>query len=400
MKMLGLLWDAKSDDLQYKVTIEKFAKNTKRLVLSKIAQIFDPLGLLGLVVIVAKCIMQSMWKLKTRWDEALPPELQAKWNEYYSLLQQINDVRIQRNINPNNEDCKFDLFGFGDASERAYGACLYAVSQSAKETTESHLICSKSRVAPLKTISLPRHELNAALFLAKLCDTTRNAYGNKIRNVHLWSNFTVVLSWIAKSPKVRKTYMANRISKIQNLSHDVTWRHVPSKENPADLLSRGIIVETWRNDQLWWHGPQWLVTGQWPQTPAIGIDTSEMKTITLLTQKRLNYDILQRFSEYEKLQRVIAYWLRFKANALGAKKRGFLQLEELEHADTNIAKMVQCEIFLSELQVLEKGQQVLKGSRLTPLSPFLDKEGVIRVGRAVVKSRGVRDSKTPDSITS
>ncbi|XP_071579802.1 uncharacterized protein [Temnothorax nylanderi] len=166
MKTLGLLWDAKSDALQYSVTIEETSKVTKRLVLSKIAQIYDPLGLLGPVVIIAKCIMQSMWQIKTGWDEVLPTELETTWKEYYSSLPQINDVKIPRNVNPENVSGQFDLVGFGNASEKAYEAVLYAVSQTSEGTTQSHLICSKSRVAPLKTISLPRLELKAALLLA------------------------------------------------------------------------------------------------------------------------------------------------------------------------------------------------------------------------------------------
>lgn len=182
MKTLGLLWDAKLDDLQYNVTIEETSKNTKRSVLSTIAQIYDPLGLLGLVVIVAKSIMQSMWQTKTGWDEILSQEMQTTWDEFYGSLPQINNMKIARNINinPGNDSEEFDLVGYGDASEKAYGTCLYAVYRNTKGIMESHLICSKSRIAPLKTISLSRLELNATLLLAKLSNTAREAYGRKI----------------------------------------------------------------------------------------------------------------------------------------------------------------------------------------------------------------------------
>ncbi|XP_071648473.1 uncharacterized protein [Temnothorax longispinosus] len=214
MKTLGLLWDAQSDVLQYSVTIEESSRVTKRLVLSQIAQIYDPLGLLGPVVIIAKCIMQSLWKIKTGWDEVLPTDLETTWKEYYKSLPQTNDVKIPKNINPENASGQFDLVGFGNASEKAYGAVLYAVSRKSGGTAQAHLICSKSRVAPLKTISLARLELEAALLLAKLSEQAREAYGAKIQDIILLSDSTVVFNWIAESPNIRKAYVANRITKI------------------------------------------------------------------------------------------------------------------------------------------------------------------------------------------
>ncbi|XP_077263143.1 uncharacterized protein LOC143898012 [Temnothorax americanus] len=380
MKTLGLLWDAQSDVLQYSVSIEENSKVTKRLVLSQIAQIYDPLGLLGPVVIIAKCIMQSLWQIKTGWDEVLPTELEATWKEYYRSLPQTNEMKIPRNINPGNVSNQFDLVGFGDASEKAYGAVLYAVSQRSGGTLQAHLICSKSRVAPFKTISLPRLELDAALLLTKLTEQAKKAYGDRIRNVSLFSDSTVVLNWIAESPNIRKTYVANRITKIQLLSQGVTWRHVPSKDNPADLLSRGMSVEMWKTSQLWWQGPEWLVTDRWPEQPEILGDTSEMKITALIATRNEEYDILRRFSDYWKLQRIVAYCLRFKANLLGAKKSGPLTPAEIEQAETIILKTVQREVFLKEVRALEQQQSIPKGSKLSSLSPILDQEGVIRVG--------------------
>ncbi|XP_077265255.1 uncharacterized protein LOC143899130 [Temnothorax americanus] len=378
MKTLGLLWDAQSDVLQYSVSIEENSRVTKHLVLSQIAQIYDPLGLLGPVVIIAKCIMQSLWQIKTGWDEVLPTELEATWKEYYRSLPQTNEMKIPRNINPGNVSNQFDLVGFGDASEKAYGAVLYAVSQRSGGTLQAHLICSKSRVAPLKTISLQRLKLDAALLLTKLTEQARKAYGDRIRNVSLFSDSTVVLNWIAESPNIRKTYVANRITKIQLLSQGVTWRHVPSKDNPADLLSRGMSVEMWKTSQLWWQGPEWLVTDRWPEQPEILGDTSEITA--LIATRNEEYDILRRFSDYGKLQRIVAYCLRFKANLLGAKKSGPLTPAEIEQAETIILKTVQREVFLKEVRALEQQQSIPKGSKLSSLSSILDQEGVIRVG--------------------
>lgn len=102
LKTLGLHWDARSDTLQYSVTIEETSKITKRIVLSKIAQIFDPLGLLGPVITNAKCMMQLLWQSKSGWDEPLTLELQDTWRRYYDSLSKINEIRIPRNVNQEN----------------------------------------------------------------------------------------------------------------------------------------------------------------------------------------------------------------------------------------------------------------------------------------------------------
>ncbi|XP_043286900.1 uncharacterized protein [Venturia canescens] len=345
--------------MQYSITMEKQGRITKRILLSKIAQIFDPLGLLSPVLINAKCMMQQIWQFQTSWDETLPQQFQDNWEEYSSALAKINDVHIPRNINPGNSNRRFDLIGFGDASEKAYGAYL---------------------VAPVKTISLPRLELNAALVLAKLCNIAVRAFPNKIESVYLWSDSTIVLSWIASSPNLRKTYVANRVTKIQSLTREAVWRHVPSAQNPADLISRGMTVEDWATNNLWWHGPTWLTTGEWPERPTIDVDTSDMRTPTVLISAKNTTDVLRKFSTYEKLERVVAYCLRWKFNTLGTKRNGSLTVKELEHAEKAIVKMTQQEAFLPEYKALKQNKQIPKGSKLVALSPFLDGEGIIRVG--------------------
>lgn len=227
-------------------------------MLSKIAQMFDPLGLIAAVLVIGKIIMQQLWKQELDWDEELPFKLKTTWEDYYSSLLHLRDIRIQRNVNIGNQSSTFDVYGFGDASEKAFGACLYAVSTNKNGNKQSALICSKSKVASLKTILLPRLELEAALLLTQLYDIVKKACGNKINNVKLWSDSTIVLGWIRTEPHLLKTFVANRVSKIQNLTEEVLWLHVSSEDNPADILSRGTSVESLINNKLWWTGPCWL----------------------------------------------------------------------------------------------------------------------------------------------
>ncbi|XP_067209942.1 uncharacterized protein [Linepithema humile] len=215
---------AKEDVLQYEVKIKPITTTTKRNVLSNVAQVFDPLGLLAPLLMNGKIIMRQLWTLKIDWDEPLPPDKDEAWQFYYNSLSKLNELRIPRNAVSHNRSNQFDIFGFGDTSEKAYGACLYAV-------------------APLKTISVPRLELEAALLLAKLYNVVKKAYGERVRQENLWSDSTIVLGWIETPPNLLKTFVANRISKIQHLTPKNAWQHVTSRDNPADMLSQGMTIE-------------------------------------------------------------------------------------------------------------------------------------------------------------
>lgn len=110
-------------------------------------------------------LMQKLWIEKAEWDEPLSQAYLTEWKSYYSSLEQVNHIIIPRNVNPENDDTRLDSFGFGDASQVAFGACIYVVSRKKDNSIDSRLLCSKAKVASLKTISIPRLELEAALLL-------------------------------------------------------------------------------------------------------------------------------------------------------------------------------------------------------------------------------------------
>ncbi|XP_011858074.1 PREDICTED: uncharacterized protein LOC105555659 [Vollenhovia emeryi] len=351
LKTLGLLWNAKADCLQYQVHTEENQVVTKRLVLSKIAQVFDPLGLIAPLLVSGKIIMQRLWLYDLDWDQEIPAELAPAWEDYSSALKKANYLQIPRNVIPRSASDKFDIFGFGDASEKAYGACLYAVSSDENGGISSHLICAKTKVAPLKTISVPRLELEAALLLAKLYALAREAYGQRINGVKLWTDSTIVLAWVRARPNELKTFVANRVAKIQHITGNIDWNHVPTDENPADLLSRGVPADVLEESELWWHGPPWLVSkNQMPEhTEEPEVEPPERKTATVALVAIKNTDLWTRFPTYCKLQRVIAQCHRFKDKTLGKGNAGVIKLEELERADQTIIKMVQQEMFSEDL---------------------------------------------------
>ena len=169
IKTLGLSWDPHSDNFVYQMILnDKDIVYTKRSIISIISSLFDPLGLLTPIIVTFKVFIQELWCSNLQWDQALPSSLSDKWNLLYSQLKLAISFKIPRFVKISDSVVSVQLHGFCDASITAYGACLFIRSTNANGDVAVHLLCSKSRVAPIKQISIPKLELNAALLLSRL----------------------------------------------------------------------------------------------------------------------------------------------------------------------------------------------------------------------------------------
>lgn len=321
-KTLDLLWNPSDDTLRYQVNRAESRKISKRAITSIIFQIYDPLGLVGPAVVKAKILLQKLWSLNLDWDESLPQDVYTGWLKIYDELFEINKVTIDRYIFTKNYT-NLVFHGMCDASELAYGACIYVCSRNINGKGAFQLLCAKSRVAPLKKLSIPRLELSGALLLAELSYKISVACNLQREQWHYWTDSTVTLAWI-QSPSDRwKTFVANRVSAIQELTNE-NWHHIDTKSNPADLISRGASAKELRESSLWWHGPSWLSEDEskWPANEPAAAQAPEqknrVKTFTLVElnkkcdkPKNFEQQYLKRFSSFKKLIRITAYVLRF-----------------------------------------------------------------------------------------
>ncbi|XP_052778542.1 uncharacterized protein LOC128215986 [Mya arenaria] len=283
VKTLGLNWDSQEDMFFFRntaVDIESM-KLTKRIVLKKIASLFDPLGFLTPFTVRAKMIMQDIWVAGVDWDDELPEHLTAEVKMWFSELEQLSDVKINRCINITPASA---IHTFVDASSQAFGAVVYAVSpaDNIKDCAESsvRLIAAKSRVAPLKTLSIPRLELLAATLGLKLTQTVCAALGIELESKVFWSDSMNVLYWIRGASRQYKTFVANRVGTIQDATTPKQWRHVSSANNPADIASRGSQLHTLSESELWWHGPNFLKCCEelWPENKIDMTDGVKVET--------------------------------------------------------------------------------------------------------------------------
>ncbi|XP_076660041.1 uncharacterized protein LOC143363331 [Halictus rubicundus] len=386
LKTLGIVWNSSNDSITYAVeTCSPPSRSTKRSITSEIAKIYDPLGLLGPVIITAKMLLQRIWTIKVDWDESLPMDIHTEWIRFYNKLPALNNITFPRRTIIESPR-KVELHGFSDASEKAYGACLYLRTTDSRGHSETTLLFAKSKVAPLKTISIPRLELCGALLLTSLVETAKQALPVEIHKTIYWTDSTIVLHWVKTSPHTLKTFVANRVSEIQRRTANADWRHVPTADNPADLISRGQSPEDFLQPSIWQHGPTWLNEEEsfWPTTELPQPETiPEQRVAICLKALICDTTILDNCSSWGKLQRIIARCLRWKGSNT---TKGSLTSSELRYAHDVIIKLIQRQHFAEELRCLSRSEIGVKG-KLQQLNPFIDKDGILRVGGRLKNSR-------------
>ncbi|XP_055680362.1 uncharacterized protein LOC129788386 [Lutzomyia longipalpis] len=388
---LGLMWYSNADTFTFQSPISMDEENkTKREILSAIARLFDPLGLIGPVVIEAKILMQEAHKLKQGWDDVIPTDLALRWEAFVVNLQHINQISVPRWVSSIASPVSVELHAFSDASQRAYGAAVYIITRDSVGTVCSRLLVAKSRVAPIKALTIPKLELTGAVVAAELMDSVRQIY--KPDAVHLWTDSTIVLYWINGNPEHFKVFVSNRIRKILQVSAPFQWRHVPTECNPADLISRGVTPQQLQQSTLWWNGPAWLIQSQtaWPPEfqPTSGDNPHAVVMLEVANStsddeepESLLSSLLSRHSSISKIQSIIALCLRFMTPR-EHRRQGVISALEHKNALDRIIYMSQREHLAGVSEnILRRGRITIKQWKtLNSLTPFVDPKGLIRVG--------------------
>ncbi|XP_054865193.1 uncharacterized protein LOC111581998 [Amphiprion ocellaris] len=206
----------------------------------------------------------EMWERGLSWDEPLPTDLTEKWEQWCSELPLIHLVAIPRwyHIETEQESHTVKLHVYCDASEKAYSAVAYLQGQNKQAETVTSFVASKSRVAPLKKMTLPRLELMGALIGARLGHSLLKPLNMEKNQLNMWMDSMITLHWIRSSAQRWKPFVANRVTEIQGLTNPDSWSHCAGEMNPADLPTRGQHAQSLIESQLWWSGPTSLSTSE------------------------------------------------------------------------------------------------------------------------------------------
>lgn len=265
-KVLGVRWDLATDKLVMSLNQIASAASeiepTKRAIVGLVGRIYDPLGILSPIVISLKIFTQELCTARLDWDQHLMGQSLAKWQQLASSLRGPSTISIPRCYLDGiaEQIISYRLYGFCDASLRAYAAVVYLLVET-PSGCHIRIIASKTRVSPLKTQSIPRLELLSALLLARLVSNITQALEGEIplSEPRCFSDSMVAIFWIRGEDKTWKPFVQNRVQEIRTLLPSNHWSHCSGRDNPADLPSRGCTPQQLSESQLWMSGPEWLM---------------------------------------------------------------------------------------------------------------------------------------------
>ena len=245
-RVLGMWWNPETDCFTYKLNFRKVNPDalsglklpSKRNVLCITMSIFDPIGLVSHFVIKARILFQQIWRSGIHLDDTIPDSLQSVWHTWLSELKNITTVSVPRWYFRRCHDVtSVQLHISVDSSEAAFATVAYLriISDTGIQVS---IICGRIRVAPLKPLTIPRLELQAAVMGVRIASTTKQEVEFSIASTHIWSDSQTVLCWLRSETRRFKTFVSNRVGEILEASEVEQWRWVPTDLNPADLATR------------------------------------------------------------------------------------------------------------------------------------------------------------------
>jgi len=242
-RALGVSWNVENDCFVFKMS-HRDSPLTRRGLLSTACSVYDPMGFISPYTVIAKRIFQDLTRNKSGWDEPLPDRESREWLQWLNDLVKIESVKIRRCLKlPDMKEVEYRLHHFSDASNTAYGVVTYLRAVSCSGIVNCSLLMAKSRLAPIKTQTMPKLELMAATLAVKVDQMIQRELDLPLAKSVFWTDSTIVLQYIRNEQRRFHTFVANRIAVIRDASLPQQWRHVTAEENAADDVSRGLNAD-------------------------------------------------------------------------------------------------------------------------------------------------------------
>ena len=277
VSLLGVQWDTITDEFILRLpSMDVGSELTKRSILSHVASVYDPCGLISPALLPAKNVKAKIWASETsaKWDDPINELLGMEFLKVLATWENVVYRFPRKNFSPTfSSNCSVQLHGFSDASQKGLGFAIYARFAN-EDSFESSLIFARSLVVPtalrpkptkkglVREISIPRLELQATSLLAKAISQLKEFLQTPVETIQLWTDSSTVVQWL-KLKETKEVFVRNRLPIIRNYCVN----HVSTNENSADLASHGVEPYKLRGLQLWWNGPSWLIKPDetWPK---------------------------------------------------------------------------------------------------------------------------------------
>ena len=388
--MLGLQWTITDNSLQVCRGTGKEVEIpiTQRKILSLVSSVFDPLGLFAPFSVHMRRLLKSTWtKNGQHWDNSVEPKEEEEFLKWKAQLPEVAETSIDRRYFSTAKD-KWELHVFADASE--YTMCAVAYLRLA-------FVIGKCRVAPMRHLSIPRLELQAAVMAVRLKEQIVKEHESKIQICNFWTDSTTVLQWIQSSHRKQQVFVANRVAEILDTTNVSQWNHVSGINNPADIGTRALNVDELKRSE-WLTGPAWFKQreNEWPEQLNLTFASDEQNDEMVFSAKVEEKKPLiqwEWFSNYNQLVNKMAYIQRvFKKHKPATKT---LSVEEREDAQASIFRLLQQEQFTEEMKSLRVEREIPKNSKILQFSPFIDQQGLIRAQGRISKSHLNFETKHP-----
>ena len=348
----------------------------------------------------------------------------------------LENFKVNRCFKPNDfgKVSSSQLHHFANVSQHAYGAVTYLQVTNPEGDVHCSFVIGKSRLSPLKQLTIPRLELSAAVVATRLDKMVRKEIGIPISESIFWTYSTCFLGYIANEDKRFQNFVANRVAAIQEATSSSQWKHVGTKQNPADDASRGLSAEALLKGERWLTGQDFLWKSErfWPSQQftdcTVADNDPEVKKESQVFSANVEVGVTTinklfgRFCSWYRLKKIVAWILRYRTNLRRAVQHcksestlpdkaariDPLSVEEMNKAEREILRHVQRESFREEIAILQatgsgvgkgvvartrKGQ-VKKSSRVSKLDPWL-MDGLLRVGRRLENAPLQLDAKHP-----
>ena len=391
---LGITWVIGTDEFQLKCNIKPNTQFTKRTVLSVNGSLFDPLGIASPVGLTGKLLQRQIFSASDRsnvqkrddWDDPLPEEYAAEWSKWIALLDDIHHVKLPRCYHSSDFSVveRNELHVFCDASKDSIGHVIYLRQVDEFNNVSVSFVIGSSKVAPRAATTIPRLELCAAVGAAQAAQYVKTELKKTINLIKYYSDSNIVLGYLNNRVRRFTRYVTSRVQSILSVCSADQWRYVSTESNPGDIATRPHSPKQLM-DTPWLNGPDFL----WSLKPVsekyredLDVELPETATearVLQCTKTEENYVLsrLLKFSNWKMMYNVATHVILFKERL---KSRDLTKTEARELAIHFIVREMQQSSFCEAYCHLKNGTVVPVNNDMSPLNPFLDVDGLMRVG--------------------